>query len=119
MLTIATTIDSTDAGERLHVNLWVVRRISTRFFWCAVSVIAIDRVWCKVTAAIELTDDDRPAAYLLDVHGDRAVNLSTLVVATEDAVEGTVGDCQFYVTVDVGILGTAIDGIQTRDTSHE
>ena len=118
-VTIATTKDLTDAGEGLHVDLWVFVDLRARLLRCAVGIIAIYRVASLVATAIEFTNLDRSAAYLLDIHCDGTIDGATEVVTAKHTVEGTVGDVQRHIALDGSSLGTAIDSVQSRYTSHQ
>ena len=139
-LTIAATIDVADTGKRLDIDLRISKELSfgilsagsrdgstvaivqpyringSRCGTCV--LITIDRVRSIVTTAIQFTDDDRTTANLLDIHCDGATDGSAQVVAAEHTVEGTIGDIQRHITLNVGSLSATVGCIQSRNTSH-
>ena len=120
---VTTTVDGTDARGRDDIEM----RLLTRRGQCplitllqrrTVRLIAIDGVRSQIATEIQFSDLDRHTALLLDVHSDRAIDLSAGIVTAEHLIIFTVGDVQHDVTVHVGILRTAEDGGHIRCTTQ-
>ena len=88
---------------------------------CAVLIIAVYRVGSLVAAEVQLIDIDWRTACLLDVHLDIALDDTAEVVATEHLAEGSAGDGQLHMAVDVGIVraGKHQLGLCRRHTAHD
>ena len=82
-------------------------------------IVTIHRIWCIVTAAIELVNDDRRTTYLLNIYNDMTENSTALVVTAKHLAIFSAGDGQFHITFHVGIHRTSIDGLRPAfTTSH-
>ena len=133
---ISTTIYTADAGKGTDVQLWVVILLcledcfqllfclSIVFSpsayvgpqlsfspWVTTTIISINRIACQVTAAIEFTNKDWSIATssLFDIHGDRTLQLTAILVTSEHALEHATGNGQTYIAFHIGILCTGIN----------
>ena len=101
---IATAEDIVNTGCRDDIDTRVSIQTSTRLLNRSISIITINRITCQITTEIQFTDLNRHTAILFNINGDRAIDISTGVVTSEDPIILTITDVQHDITVHVCIL---------------
>ena len=107
-----TAIDVVDACSRLDIHRDFTMSVNRGLY---ATRLQRTRISSFVTTTYEVLNDDGVTAVgLLDVHRDVALNTTFRVITAIDILQDTAGNSKIYVTMDMGIIRTAVnifDGI--------
>ena len=100
----ATSIYIINTGSRLHIH----RNLTRCSDFCTISFRS--RIWSLISTTKEILDSNRHTVIcFLNVNGNITTDTTCTVVTTINIFELTCSDSQFYIMLNVCIIGTAIN----------
>ena len=88
---------------------WFKDRLTRFRVRCPCIIIPINRVSRFVTTEIQLVNVDRTTTRFLNIQDDMTFDKTTTVITTEHLSKVSAGNSQLYITIDIRIVGAAID----------